>query len=48
MSEREKRITLRTIDDLWAEHLARASEYRSGVHWVSWGGRDYLVLNCVN
>jgi preprotein translocase subunit SecA len=40
MPEREKRITLRTIDDLWAEHLARASEYRSGVHWVSWSGRD--------
>jgi preprotein translocase subunit SecA len=38
--EREKRITLRTIDDLWADYLARASEYRSGVHWVSWGGRD--------
>jgi preprotein translocase subunit SecA len=40
MPEREKRITLRTIDDLWADHLARASEYRSGVHWVSWAGRD--------
>jgi preprotein translocase subunit SecA len=40
MPEREKRITLRTIDDLWADHLARASEYRSGVQWVSWGGRD--------
>jgi preprotein translocase subunit SecA len=40
MPEREKRITLRTIDDLWADHLARASEYRSGVHWVSWTGRD--------
>ena len=38
--EREKHITLRTIDDLWADHLARASEYRAGVHWVSWGGRD--------
>jgi preprotein translocase subunit SecA len=40
MPEREKRITLRTMDDLWADHLARASEYRSGVHWVSWAGRD--------
>jgi preprotein translocase subunit SecA len=40
MPEREKRITLRTIDDLWADHLARASEYRTGVHWVSWSGRD--------
>ena len=40
MPEREKRITLRTMDDLWADHIARVSEYRSGVHWVSWGGRD--------
>jgi preprotein translocase subunit SecA len=40
MAEREKRITLRTIDDLWADHLARTSDYRSGVHWVSWAGRD--------
>jgi preprotein translocase subunit SecA len=40
MPEREKRITLRTIDDLWADHLARTSEYRAGVHWVSWSGRD--------
>lgn len=40
MPEREKRITLRTTDDVWADHLARASEYRSGVHWVSWSGRD--------
>jgi preprotein translocase subunit SecA len=38
--EREKHITLRTIDDMWADHLARASEYRAGVHWVSLGGRD--------
>jgi preprotein translocase subunit SecA len=38
--EREKRITLRTIDDHWADHLARVSEYRAGVHWVSWTGRD--------
>jgi preprotein translocase subunit SecA len=47
LPEREKRITLRTIDDLWADHLARASEYRAGVHWVSWGGfdphREYLL-----
>jgi preprotein translocase subunit SecA len=40
LTEREKRITLRTIDEQWADHLARTSEYRSGVHWVSWAGRD--------
>ena len=38
--ERQKHITLRTIDDVWADHLARVSEYRAGVHWVSWAGRD--------
>jgi preprotein translocase subunit SecA len=47
LPEREKHITLRTIDDLWADHLARASEYRAGAHWVSWGGfdphREYLL-----
>jgi preprotein translocase subunit SecA len=40
LDEREKRITLRTMDEFWADHLARAAEYRSGVHWVAWGGRD--------
>ena len=38
--ERQKHIALRTIDDVWADHLARVSEYRAGVHWVSWAGRD--------
>src|SRR5262249_24098398 len=37
---REKRITPRAIDDLWADHLQRVSEYRGSVHWVSWSGRD--------
>jgi len=36
----DKRITLRTIDDTWADYLARVSEYREGVHWVQWSGRD--------
>ncbi|HEX3877985.1 MAG TPA: hypothetical protein VHW24_13425 [Bryobacteraceae bacterium] len=40
MPEREKRVTLRAMDDLWADHLRRATEYRAGVHWVSWTGRD--------
>ncbi len=38
--ERDKRIILRTIDDTWADYLARVSEYREGVHWVQWSGRD--------
>jgi preprotein translocase subunit SecA len=40
MPEREKRITLRAMDDLWADHLSRVQEYRSGIQWVSWTGRD--------
>jgi preprotein translocase subunit SecA len=40
LGDREKRITLRTIDDLWADHLARAAEYRAGAQWVTWSGRD--------
>ena len=40
LPERTRRITLRAIDDLWADHLARVADYRSGVQWVSWSGRD--------
>ena len=35
-------VALRTIDDLWADHLACVTELRSGIQWVSWGGRDPL------
>ncbi len=38
--DRERLARLRTIDDLWSDHLAGVAELRSGVHWVSWGGRD--------
>jgi preprotein translocase subunit SecA len=40
--EFERMVTLRAIDDLWADHLAAATELRSGIQWVSWGGRDPL------
>jgi preprotein translocase subunit SecA len=40
MPDRDRRLTLRAIDDLWAEHLARVADYRAGVQWVSWSGRD--------
>ena len=39
-AERERRITLRAIDDLWADHLALVADFRSGVHWISWSARD--------
>ena len=40
MPERERRIRLRAIDDLWADYLAQVADYQSGVHWISWTGRD--------
>lgn len=36
-SELERLITLRTIDDLWADYLARVAEFRSGLPWLNWG-----------
>jgi preprotein translocase subunit SecA len=40
MPERERRITLRAIDDLWADYIAQVADYRSGVQWISWSGKD--------
>ncbi|MBI4902783.1 MAG: accessory Sec system translocase SecA2 [Acidobacteria bacterium] len=39
-SERDRLIMLRTIDDLWADHLWRVADFKSGVHWLSWGRLD--------
>ncbi|MBV8807652.1 MAG: preprotein translocase subunit SecA [Acidobacteriaceae bacterium] len=39
-SELERLITLRTIDDLWADYLARLADYRAGLHWLSLAGRN--------
>jgi preprotein translocase subunit SecA len=39
-SELERMITLRTIDDLWADYLARVGDFRSGVQWLSFGSRN--------
>jgi preprotein translocase subunit SecA len=41
-SELERLVRLTTMDDLWSEYLAAIADLRSGVHWVSWGGRDPL------
>ncbi len=38
----DRLVTLRAIDDLWADHLAEVTELRSGIQWVAWGGRDPL------
>ena len=39
-SELERLVTLRAIDDLWADYLARLADFRSGLPWLSWGRRD--------
>ena len=39
-SEIARVAALRTIDDLWADALARIAEFREGVQWLSWGGRN--------
>jgi preprotein translocase subunit SecA len=41
-SELERLVSLRTIDDLWAQYLATITDLREGVQWLSWGGRDPL------
>ncbi len=41
-SETERLVRLTTIDDLWSDYLAAIADYRSGIHWVSWSGRDPL------
>jgi preprotein translocase subunit SecA len=41
-SELERIVSLRTIDELWSQHLSNVAELRAGVQWVSWGGRDPL------
>jgi preprotein translocase subunit SecA len=38
----ERLVSLRTIDDLWADYLATITDLREGVQWLSWGGRDPL------
>jgi preprotein translocase subunit SecA len=35
-SEQERQITLRVIDDLWADYLARLEEFRAGIPWQSY------------
>jgi preprotein translocase subunit SecA len=48
MPERERLIRLMTIDDLWSEYLAEIADYRSGIQWVSWSGRDPLHEYLIN
>jgi preprotein translocase subunit SecA len=38
----ERLITLTTIDEAWSDYLTEIAELRSGIHWVSLGGKDPL------
>jgi preprotein translocase subunit SecA len=35
-SELERQITLRTIDDLWADYLEKLEDFRAGIPWISY------------
>jgi preprotein translocase subunit SecA len=39
-SELERIITLRTLDELWADYLGRVADFGSGVQWLSLGSRN--------
>ncbi len=36
------RAALPKIDELWSDYLAGMAEMKSGIHWVSFGGRNPL------
>jgi preprotein translocase subunit SecA len=46
-SELARLVTLRTIDDLWWDYLARVAEFRSGFPWLDWSmtGIPFLTLD---
>jgi preprotein translocase subunit SecA len=41
-SDPERVAAVSTIDDLWSDFLAAVTEYRRGIHWISWSGGDPL------
>jgi preprotein translocase subunit SecA len=43
-SELERLITLRTIDDLWADYLARLEDFRGGIPWLSYTESPSFIL----
>lgn len=40
VTDAERRITLHTLDNAWAEHLAFIDEVREGIHLQRYGGRE--------
>ena len=39
----EQRLTVRALDDTWADHLAFIEDVREGIHLQRYGGRDPLT-----
>ncbi len=44
-SELEKLVTLRTIDDLWADYLARIADFKAGIPWQSYAESAPFLLS---
>ena len=46
-TDMERLVTLRAIDDLWADYLARVMEFRSSIPWLDFalGGVPWLTLD---
>jgi preprotein translocase subunit SecA len=46
-SELARSVSLRTIDDLWSDYLARVAEFRDGLPWIELGlgGAPFLSLD---
>ena len=42
LAELERRLTLMKIDEAWSNYLADVAELRSGIHWISLGGKNPL------
>lgn len=42
LTEQDRQMTLLKIDEAWSQYLADVAELRSGIHWVSLGGKDPL------
>ena len=40
ISDRDRRVTLETLDELWSDYLAATAELRSGTPWLSYAGKD--------
>lgn len=36
----DSQTALLAIDEIWADYLAEIAELKSGIHWVSFGGKD--------